>query len=46
MNHENLRRLLDLETRVQLVERAVLRIDAQIRARLKEEADDRAASLR
>ncbi len=41
MNHENLRRLRNLEDRLEAVENLLGRLDAQIRARLKEEADVR-----
>ena len=39
MNHENMRRLVDLENRVEGLEFRLIELEAQIRARLKEEAD-------
>ena len=46
MNHENMRRIRNLESDLEDVLDRVIRLEAVVRARLKEEAEDREAGLR
>ena len=45
MNHENMRRLVNLEKNVKALEARIIRLEAGIRARLKEEAEAREVRL-